>query len=206
MAGETLNLSRHIGGISITDGDQYARIDMVTGALQTMEYEHHEIHAGSHFVTTAIADAAGSAIFGMLLAPASTSTTTKKPHVVFEAETELEAESQLWEGVTVSGLGTVVPCINRERTKSTTATMLVYHTPTSPVTTGATMLYGRHFGTASGPQNQNGGSHRAEHEFVLAPSLLYYWMCKNATGSSNQTTLHADWYEHTDKDELTLIV
>lgn len=35
-------------GIVDADGDR-ARIDDVTGALETIEYEHHEVHSGNMF-------------------------------------------------------------------------------------------------------------------------------------------------------------
>jgi len=206
MAGETLNLSQHIGGISITDGDQYARVDMTTGALEVMEYEHHEIHAGSLYSVSWEADVAGNATFGLMFSPASTSTTAKKCHALFHSDTELEGQIELWEGITHGGAGTAVGCHNHRRINGGTATMSVYRGTTSPSTVGCTRLFVHHTGTSSGRTTQVGGDVRGENEWILSPSVNYYWMVKNSTDSDNFCTLWASWYEHTDKDELTLIV
>jgi hypothetical protein len=50
MVGNTLTISYAIGGSAATDGNAYARVDQITGTLQVMDYEHHEIHAG-RFIT-----------------------------------------------------------------------------------------------------------------------------------------------------------
>jgi hypothetical protein len=167
---------------------QPVRLDRATNTLQTMSYEHHEIHAGSSFTVSFSADVANGANHDILLI---TPDTTKWAHLTYELETELESDFKIYEAPTATA-GDALVIYNRDRNSLTAATVTASSTPTS-ITPGTTILRSYHFGSG----RSFGGGERGAHEFILKQNTKYLFRVTNATSNNNWISLKLDWYEHT---------
>jgi hypothetical protein len=170
---------------------QAPRLDVGTHVLSTIEYEHHEIHAGSSFTCDYKRDVANGANLDVIL---TTPDTTKWLHLTWEVDCELEADINIYEGA-VTGTGTTITVYNRDRNSAVTSSTLVQLTPVA-VTTGTTIIRGYHVGTG---KSSGATGVRATHEFILKQNTKYLFRFTNATTSDNWVALKLDWYEHTNR-------
>ena len=165
-----------------------ARLDNYTSTLQIIEYEHHEIHAGSSFTADYNVDLPGAGVADVLLITANNTTW---PHMTWEVDCELETDILIYEDATATA-GTAITVFNRDRNSSKVAGMTVSHTPTS-ITTGNTIIRHTHLGSG---KNWGGGS-RSTHEIILKQNTKYLIRITNvATPATNYVSLKLDWYEH----------
>ena len=167
------------------------RVDSATHVLETIEYEHHEIHSGSSYTADRNVELSSSANMDILLV---TPVSTKWPHMFYEIESQAESLFTLYESPTATA-GTAIPAINRNRNVTKPATMTLSHTPTS-ITTGSTILRQHHLGAGK----SFGGGARGVHEFVLKGNTKYLIRITNLTVSDNWVNIVINWYEHTNKD------
>lgn len=166
------------------------RMDASTNSLQTITYEHHEIHSGSMFFIGSYTNLGNGAVYDILFV---TPNTTEYAHMIFQIATEAEAMFQYYEGTTTSNDGTAMTTFCRNRQKDNTASVLFYHTPT--VTSVGTLVGDGIFGSGK----QAGGQIRDSQEFVLKPNTKYMLRVTNNTVTANWYDWFFDWYEHTDK-------
>jgi hypothetical protein len=165
-------------------------IDIPTNVTSTIDYSHHEIHAGSSFNVCYNADIANGATLKLLIV---TPNTTKWAHMTYEVEGEAEMDLLIYEGATTTNDGTPITVFNRDRNSATTATVTAFHTPTVTVT--GTQIRCWHPGAGK----TYGGGDRAIHEIILKQGTKYYFLLTNATTSNNWLNIKVDWYEHTNK-------
>lgn len=92
------------------------RVDASTHALEIVDYEHHEIHAGSHFFIEDVQDIALNNVYDVQW---TTPNTTQWAHFVFELNCESETEWYIYEGVTINTAGTALTPINNNRNSAT---------------------------------------------------------------------------------------
>ena len=167
------------------------RMDASTNSLQTIEYDHHEIHSGSSFTTSYVADIGNGANLDLLIV---TPDSLAYAHWFYEIDVEAEASLLLYEAVTATA-GAAIVAYNRNRVGTPdAATVVVTSTPTS-ITEGTTILRSRHIGSGK----TTGGGSRGQHEFILKPNTKYLFRLTNATTGNNFMSVEFDWYEHTDK-------
>lgn len=176
-----------------------------TYALKVIDYEHHEIHAGSSFAASGTVDLASGGTINVAFV---TPNTTKYSHMIFGVTNELEAAINLYEGFVPSGtadggtIGVAVTAWNRNRNSSTAATSLVYTgatVGTAVAGTIGTLIWATHHGGGSA-SSRFGGENRSVNEWVLKANTRYLFQVINATSSNNYTAWEMDWYEHTDKE------
>ncbi len=187
------------------------RIDAATSSLQTVPYEHHEIHGGSSFTvyfdnTTANNDDDVSCI-GF-----STPNTTKWFHMIVEVSSSDPSELFIEEGVTIDDdAGTQATAYDRNRNTGNTSTILSLEgTPTAgQVTTfteaqfnaanysAGTILDRVQLIGGTGPRAV-GGEARGQQEWVLKQNTKYLIRLQNVGANANVHEIHLDWYEHTD--------
>ena len=171
------------------------RIDASTHAMETIEYEHHEIHSGSSFTVadTVVADTA--TVKWQVTTPDS----TKYAHLVFTLTCTGEATFLVTEGSDRDD-GVALTEVNRRRVGvPTAATVIVTRTPDGGSTDGAIILFSMRNGiTNVAGKNIEGGSARATNEWVLAPNTKY--VISITTYAAGYATCLLDWYEHTDKN------
>jgi len=167
---------------------QPLRLDKATNTIQTMSYEHHEIHAGSAFTISYSADIANGANLDLLIV---TPDTTKWAHLTYDLDVELESDINIYEAATATA-GSAIVAYNRDRNSATTATVVVTSTPTS-ITTGTTIIRSYHLGSG----RSSGGGERGTHEFILKQNTKYLFRITNSTTNNNYMSVKLDWYEHT---------
>lgn len=195
-------------------GSRAIRIDASTESLQTIPYEHHEIHSGSSFhadysETTASSD---DDVTGILL---ETPGTTKYAHMVITVSCSDPCEAILNEAPTLadSGDGTDLAVYNRNRNSAKTSTLQSLE---DTATVGSVTSYDEtewgNIGISSGAELEHvfmaggsgpkavGGVSRGSQEWVLKASTIYAIYLQNTGANANTHFISIDWYEHTDKN------
>jgi hypothetical protein len=169
------------------------RIDGVTNTLQAIDYEHHEVHAGSAFTVADTVVADTTTVKWMIVTPDS----TKYSHLIFTLTSTGEATFLVTEGADRTA-GTNLPPVNRRRVGTpTAATTTVSRTPTGGTTDGATTLFTMRNGiTSVAAKNIEGGEARATNEWILKPNTKY--IVSITTYATVYATMLLDWYEHVD--------
>ena len=157
----------------------------------TTRYAHHEIHEGDSYCSAQNATlASGSAITFLLNTPAGAST---RGHLLFNIRASGEARLEIYEGGTVSALGSDVQETNHNRNSSNVSSIKVTLNPT--VTSLGTELEG--FEKHVGAGQTQGGTDFAVAELVMADGLFYIInaVCESA---GNDVTVSLDLYESDD--------
>ena len=183
-------------------------IDLITRALQVIDYAHHEIHAGSHY--TAIY---GVADIGAATTPNDTITltfttpdSTKWAHMMVEFEAVGGALCRIREGGSGGGSATgTITCKNNDRNSSNTSGLLdIEGTPTAGqmsydagLDTGGTLLVDEYISGASTNQNKAGGGGGGRNEWILKQNTRYQISIYSTATVAASIVLH--WYEHTNK-------
>lgn len=173
---------------------QTPRLDSATHSIQTIEYEHHEIHAGSHFEITNLVDLAINAVRDIRIV---TQNTTKWAHLLFEVSVESETDVILYEGVTISAAGTGITPTNNDRNSLTASVMTVTYEDNASVanadtdtpTAGATVIYRTVLGAG-----KNAG---ADKEFILKQNTAY--SLRFIANTAGYVNYNLEWYEHINK-------
>ena len=190
------------------------RIDASTNTLQTIEYEHHEIHSGSSFTCghseTAPTDTNDRTVIGFL-----TPGGTKYLHITVSASATAISVARIREAPDYTAdSGTTLPIYNRNRVGSPnesivldisqnpdTANSATYweHDDANLPSENGTIIAEIPLGSATSPVKSVGGTARATQEWVLKASTFYTFEVKSLDASDNTHWIELDWYEHTDK-------
>ena len=188
------------------------RIDGSTNSLQTIEYEHHEVHSGSSFTCHYANEVTN--IGEMTAIAFNTPAGTKFIHLTITAAATGGASVGLYEVPSIDvDEGTELAIYNHNRTKTATES-IVSSIATVPVVNKATSynevqaaganitlttpLLLKYIGT--GGKGSIGGEGRGTSEFVLAASTQYVILMTSLTDDTVVNNITLDWYEHTDKD------
>jgi len=187
---------RVVGSASGTNAS--LQLDASTYALETIDYAHHEIHAGSHFKAgyQDASMATGDTISLVFVTP----NTTEYAHWTLTSQATGEAIIQIFEGCTATDSGTAVTVWNRNRNSSHANTTLVGHTPTlgTPIATARGTKFSEQWIGGSGFKESVSGSFRGDSEIVLKANTKYL-IYGIAVGDGIKVAIGGDWYEHTDK-------
>ena len=165
------------------------RIDTSTRSLQTIEYEHHEIHSGSHFYLGSyfsLANAATSTILAVV------PNVEKVPHLIFELGGTQGTTFQIYEDAGGSG-GTPLSSENNNRASANTSSVVL--SANVSITTAGTLFYAQSVGAG-----RTGGSIQRAKELVLKADTGYLFLFTNQSSSVNLVNYIGEWYEHADKD------
>ena len=187
------------------------RIDGSTNALETIEYEHHEIHSGSSFTCHYNNDVTN--IGEMTAIAFNVPDTAKWPHLIIEAETTGAGYVGLYEATSIDvDEGTQLTIYNRNRNSGTAAT--VTSIETVPVANKATSYNETQAAGANitmttelarnylgaGEKKTVGGGGRGSQEWVLDQAGQYCVLIHSLTDDDATHNITLDWYEHTDKN------
>jgi len=171
-----------------------ARMDVQTRALITIDYEHHEVHAGSHFIYydyDADVDTAGPKYYRL-----TTPDTTKWIHMQFVLQSEGAGTWQLFENPTVNAAGTTATTFNNDRNSATAAGLVVAYDATS--TADGTQIKIWRTGSGTNAPSRAGTESRSSVELILKQNEDYF--LKFTPDSDNcKTKVEMLWYEHTNK-------
>jgi hypothetical protein len=173
--------------------ERIATIDASTHALNGIDYEHHEIHAGSHFFYTDKATLAANASTSYVI---STPNTTKWTHMTFAATGSAITTVDLYESIDLTGVGARQTIVNSNRNSATTSGMEIWDA-IAPGTVGGTLIWSMSSGSATA-QSRAGLSAERSNEIILKKNTRYLLRITSGT-NDNLTNLQLEWYEHTDK-------
>lgn len=201
MSTNTPNYADAQGVARLWDGAQIAQIDDTTGAVETIDYPHHEIHDGSGYFLTDTVTIGNGATREIRFATADT---TKWPHFTLEVAGTAKTQLDLYETTTKAHVaGNVLTPRNRNRNSSNTSGMTVCHTPSG--SGDGTLIASVLFGTDTGSGVNRvvaGGGIGSRGEIILKQNTAYLLRITSGTDGNRIATIF-DWYEHTNK---TLVV
>jgi len=167
-----------------------AEVDDSTHTLQTIEYEHHELHYGSHFfICDYDSSIQSSETIEFVI---TTSNTTKWAHMVLDFASILGASLEIYEGSTNVVGGTTVTPINNNRNSTNTSSLTVIKDPTS-ITDGTRIA-----GYLAGANRESGFNSR-DREIILKQNTIYLFRFTSLS-NSNAISFCGEWYEHTNKN------
>ena len=166
--------------------------DTMTGALETISYEHHEIHSGSHFYVCnfEILDDRVSTDFAV-----TTPDTAKWSHMTFEIEGTSQTEFHIYEASAVTG-GTAAIPLNNNRNSATTSVLTLVKDPT--VNTLGNLIFAQSKGLAGTTPSKAGtvGVIVRESEIILKQNTTYIFRITSRQ-DDNIVSYCGEWYEHT---------
>jgi len=169
-------------------GGDLVKVDY-TGAIETIDLSHHEVHEGEGFTVTYV-DSDADTTSGTLIRLSVVNTT--EYHTAISVQSEGAGEARLVEVSNVSGYGTtaLVPRCNN-RVYKTSSTLLCY--VGGYYTSGAgTILYQTRVGVG-GPQKL-GGDARTGYEWILASGN--YLVMFNPDADNKKGSVVIEYYEH----------
>ena len=174
------------GGIDVNAG----AVDTTTGALEFIDYAHHEVHAGKHYNYLDTHTLAKNGVIDHMIVTPDTDTYA---HFVIGGDTITSTVLlAMYEGTTYSDPGIVEPMINRNRNFPDDNTTELYETPT--ITDLGTRLLQITMGAG---KNSEGGSSRDDNEIVLKRNTAYLIRATEQNIASTVVNLKFDWYEQT---------
>ena len=180
---------------------QPLRLDKTTNTIQTIDYAHHEIHAGSSFHAYAYNASVSTA--GTINIYIKTKSTAPFCHVFGQWSSGGAAIYRIYEAPTITANtgtnGNAIINHNRNLTATTSgcldnATVPVankYGTGVTKTVDGTILLV-----EYSGVGKTIGGSGRNESEYVLLPNTVYLFEVE-AVGNNIALNVAIDYYEHT---------
>lgn len=187
--------------LTIVDpGNIPAEVDNSTHTLQTITYEHHEIHSGSHYTVHGYVDIPGAD--DVLDFTWQMPNTTKWIHWNWSIEFEKGCTFYIYEGVTELNplANTITPINSNRNSTNTSGTIMLYEIQADLAAanadtsvTGSTLLISGKLG-----DNRTAGDASRANELVLKQNALY--CLRAATTGAGYFNFDMQWYEHTDKD------
>jgi hypothetical protein len=171
-------------------GNHPAEVDNSTHTLQTIEYEHHEIHAGSHYMLCGYdSDMSVNELKDFVII---TPNTTSWAHMTFDFSSSLGATLNIYEGVTGVSGGTSQAPINNNRNTASTSSLSIILNPTA-ITPGTAII-----GSYLSGGNRTSGFNSRDKEIVLKQGTSYLFRFQSLA-NSNTLGYCGEWYEHTNK-------
>ena len=165
-------------------------IDGMTRAIVTIDYVHHEIHDGSHYLYTDSVEIASGSTQDYLIETANSS---KWAHMLFTLDGSAITQFQLYGDTDKSGT-TLQNVGNSNRNSTAQARTLIYK-GTSGGTTDGTLLYQYKGGSATGVSSRGGAATRNDDEIILKQNAKYILRVTSGT-NNNLTNVNLSWYEH----------
>ena len=185
-------------GYRSSDGSsQPLRLDKATNSIQTIEYEHHEIHAGSHFFVAGVQDLSINEVLDFTWQMPNT---TKWIHWTWKIDTQAETAWYIYENVIATNpLANAITPFNSNRNILTgSGTTMKYELQANLAAAngdtnvaGATLLES---GISGG--GKTAGNDVRSNELILKQGALY---CLRAVATAaGYIDFIMNWYEHTD--------
>lgn len=178
-----------ISGIDYKTGK--SGIDRATETLQNIDYEHHEIHAGSHYFICdyELGKASGSVIEFVLTTP----NTDKWMHMTLEFSGSEGATLEVFKNTTGVVGGTIITPVNNNGNSTNTSDLIIVKDPSSIASDGT-----RAAGFLAGGGRTSGFNQRGR-EIVLQQNTTFLFRF-TSLANSNDIGFCGEWYEHTNKN------
>jgi hypothetical protein len=169
--------------------------DDSTGALLLIDYEHHEIHSGSHFYICGFETLASGDNDDFTF---ETPSTGKQVHMTFHITGSSETEFYVYEDVIVTG-GVNVVAFNNNRNSTKISNSSINMNPT--INNIGNLILSQSSGKAGvNPLNGNLDSIVSrDNELVLKEATKYLFRIASQD-NDNIVSYCAEWYEHTPKN------
>ena len=194
-----LHVKSHLYGY---DGIGFTRplsVDGATNTIQTIGYEHHEVHAGSHYFVVSSVDLPINDVLDFTWVMPNT---TKWIHWTWKITTSSAMAWYVYENaVIVNALANTVTPFNNDRnnTTNTSGTVMKYEIQADldaanvdTNVTGATLIKSGITGAG-----RDGGSFERGTEIIMKQGATY---CLRAVATAaGNITFDMEWYEHTNK-------
>ena len=188
----TTSKNRHKGVRFILNDWLNAVLDRLTWAVNVIDYEHHEIHAGSHFFYAEYAlNQANEATIDFVVTVADDG---KWPHLTWEVSSTDGATIELYVDPTSVTGGTAVTPVNNNGNSDNTAGMTILKDPT--IGADGTRVAGYLAGGG-----RTAGFNSRDREIMLKQARVYL-MRITSLAVSNDIGWVAKWYEHTNKETV----
>ena len=174
-------------------------VDRTTNVLETIEYEHHEIHSGDHYTVHGFLDIPGAN--DVLDFTWQMPNTTKWIHWNWSIGFTKGITWYIYEGaVATNALANTITPINSNRNSgNTSGTTMKYEVQADLDTANADTAVGSATIISSGKEGDNrtaGGASRSN-EIIMKQNKLY---CIRAIATAAFTiNFDMQWYEHTNK-------
>lgn len=168
---------------------EWNRFDAATHAVSTVEYEHKEIHSGTHFFIANYGTVASSATVDFAI---TTPNTTRWGHMTFSIEGQGELSMHIYEDSDYDSDGTAVIPVNNNRNSTNTSVLTIQTDPT--VNSDGNQKFAKYSGG-----NRIIGLISRERELVLKQNTKYIFRITNQSAQNNIISWDADWYEHVNK-------
>ncbi len=175
------------------------RIDGSTNSLQIVDYEHHEIHSGSHYFIVGYQTLASGNVLQFTW---QTPNTTKWIHWTWDIDVEAETIWQVYEGGTINSAlaNAVTPYNSNRNSANTSGTTMRFElhgnlaaADADVDVSGATLL-----GTGvAGSGRKIGGNAMRSNELMMKQNTLY--VLRAVEVDPGYINFNMQWYEHTDK-------
>jgi hypothetical protein len=181
------------------DGEiDQVRIDASTNSLQTVGYEHHEIHSGSHYFVCGYQDLANGNVLDFTWQMPNTA---KWIHWNWKISTESEFLWQIYEGVTATNplANSIIPKNSNRNSENVSGTIMKFELQATLAAANTDTSVGGAELLESGLSGagKDAGNAVRQNELVLKEGALYCMRAEaNAAGFVN---FDMQWYEHTDK-------
>ena len=206
---ENLQILKAIMGKTGDNKFRPLRVDSSTHSLQTLTYEHHEIHEGRSFsasysLTTAATDGHRTGIY--LKTPSE-----REMHMVMSFSATTAANLSIHESPVIdANAGThTTPIYNRDRNSlntsgcknNATAPLAAFITTLTEAQiagasfTAGTVLRTEPLRVGDSPKPA-GGANRDAAEYILKKDTAYIFLLTNTAASANTHYILVDWYEH----------
>ena len=188
--------------------------DGISNALCVIDFEHHEIHEGDHFVCHYAGEVTNTG--EMTVIAFNTPDTAEWLHVVVEYTATAFARALLIEAPSIDvDDGTDLAIFNRDRNStkesgvSTIETVPEVNKATSfdegeagganITITAANTVSEHHIGGGSGPFGTGGGQMQRD-EYILKQDTQYAFILEALNDDTNIHNIHVSWYEHTSRE------
>ena len=177
-------------------------IDASTHAQTTITYEHHEIHAGSHYFIDGALPLVGSGVtktFGFTDAGLD-----KESHLVFAIGSTGKVTFEVYEcpsGSTAFNGGTAITSFNSNRRSDKTSILTIVGMPNHVVSGVSTRIFYKVFGTSGLNPLKSGGPGGGSRAFELILGRAKKYLVIFLSGAAdNDIDYTASWYDHTPKE------
>lgn len=175
---------------NLSRGERAVRIDKSTRSLMVLDYEHHEIHAGSMFRLFTYNDALASA--SAINISVVTPNTDEEVHMVVVFSGTGEFLGGMYEGATVVDGAAATP-LNKHRSSSNVSSCTCKIGVT--VNAAGTILSRTYLGSGIG-SGAHGGADRDISGWILAPNTIYLFRL-TSQAADNEVEIELTFYEHT---------
>lgn len=166
-------------------------LDSYENALVIVDHYTYSVHHGNRFKACYLrphgSELANDATYNLLVATGS-----QCPHAKVRVGVGGNCDLLIFEGVTVSANGNLLPAYGKNRVDSGTALTEVYDSPT--ITNDGTSIF--QWFAAAGEKGFAGGGSWGETEWLLKLNTLYVVRIVNRSGGPIQFAMSVGWTEH----------